>query len=254
MFNLHLDISMDERSDRRIAKRGFVEEDIKWFSDEAVLKLQTAQEELEWLLNRGYKTESVINLIGGRYQFSARQRNALQRSTASAALRDQRKIKMLPYEDAKDGEIYIDGFNLIITLEVAFSGGVLVIANDGTIRDIAGLRGTYSLIDKTEKALNCIGKVLEELRVPRVKFLLDAPVSNSGRLKCRILEHASQWRTDVEVELVPNADHILFNMERVVSSDSIILDKCISWFNISKKIVEEYVGEARVVNLSGNRC
>lgn len=250
---MDLGILIDEKSERKVVKRGFVEEDTRWFSAEAIPKLQKAQEELEWLLNRGYKTDAVIGLIGDRYQFSIRQRNALQRATAPRDIREKRKNKVIPYASINDKSIYIDGFNLIITLEVALSGGVLIVANDGTIRDIAGLRGTYSVIDKTDKALELIGLVFQELKIQSAKFFLDSPVSNSGRLKGRILEHAVHWDTKIEVELVPNADHILIDMERVVTSDSIILDKCISWLNLSRIIVEKYIEGANIVNLSDQK-
>lgn len=100
---------------------------------------------------------------------------------------------MLPLECAKDGCLNIDGFNLIITLEVALSGSPILLGKDGVFRDLAGLRGTYRLIDKTDTALNLIGKILRELNVPWVRFYLDSPVSNSGRLKSKILGLSEQW-------------------------------------------------------------
>jgi hypothetical protein len=235
---------------QKVVRRGFDEEDERWFSEEAVLKLKIAQEEIQWLLDRGYKIESIIKLIGDHYQFSIRQRNALQRATASTIDCKRRKLKSLDYTVAKDGAIYIDGFNLIITLEVALSGGVLIIANDGTIKDLAGLRGTYRIVDKTEKALELIGKEFMNLKAPHIKFFLDAPVSNSGRLRNRILEYAANWNFNTEVELVQNADTLLCDMERIVTSDSIILDNCISWFNITRKIINDYIKDARFIDLS----
>ena len=53
---------------------------------------------------------------------------------------------------------------------------------DGNIRDLAGLRGTYKLIDKTDRAIDLIGQELEKLKVSKAVFYLDKPVSNSGRL------------------------------------------------------------------------
>ncbi|GIM28814.1 hypothetical protein CPJCM30710_14800 [Clostridium polyendosporum] len=239
-----------EISTRRVARRGFNIEDDKWFSEESVSKMQIAQEEIEWLLNRGYNVNAVMDLVGGKYQFSARQRDALKRSTSIKDKYEKRNLTLLPYLAVKDGIIYIDGFNLIITLEVALSGGTLILGNDGTIRDLAGLRGTYRLIDKTDKSLELIGKMFNELKAPHVRFFLDAPVSNSGRLKTRILQHGECWNFATEVELVPNADPILAKMERVVTTDSIILDECISWFNISRKIINDYIKDAKIVNLS----
>lgn len=237
----------------RLARRGFNVEDEKWFSVEAVSKMQIAQEEIEWLLNRGYNINAVMELVGGRYQFSVRQRDALKRSTSTRDKYEKRASTLLPYLDVKDGIVYIDGFNLIITLEVALSGGTLILANDGTIRDLAGLRGTYRLIDKTDKSLELIGRMFNELKASHVKFFLDAPVSNSGRLKTRILQHGECWDFVTEVELVPNADPILAKMGRVVTTDSIILDECISWFNISGKIINDYIKDAKIINLSGKR-
>ena len=60
-------------------------------------------------------------------------------------------------------------------------------------QSLARIRGTYRLIDKTYDAINLIGKALKELNVPMVNFYLDSPVSNSGKLKSKILEYSEQW-------------------------------------------------------------
>jgi len=247
----HKEILVDTSYNPKIVKRGSDPQDYKWFSKEAIVKLQKAQQEVEWLLGRGYNIVSVTEFVGNSYQFSLRQRNALQRSTSSKELSEKRKAKEIPLTKAKDGIIYIDGFNLIITLEVALSKGILIRGNDGAIRDIAGLRGTYRVIDNTEKALKLIGKTINDLGVPKVKIFLDAPVSNSGRLKSRILSHSEGWNSITEVELVPNADRILVDLPRVITSDSMILDCCKSWFNLTNKVIERYIEEANIIDLSG---
>lgn len=237
----------------RSVKRGTDPQDSRWFSTEAILKLQRAQEELEWLLNRGYNNKSVMNMIGNHYQFSLRQRNALVRSTSSREKRNSRKEKCVTLASCRDNCIYIDGFNLIITLEVALSGGILVLCNDGTMRDLAGLRGTYSVIDKTDFALNLIGKELSNTHISKAKFFLDAGVSNSGRLKKFILEHAEKWNTRVEVELMQHVDAFLATKERIVTSDSIILDKCKSWVSLGRNIIGNYIPDGKIIDLSGKK-
>jgi hypothetical protein len=234
----------------KITRRGYDDEDSKWFSDESIEQLATAQQEIQYLLDRGYKMKPVIEMVGGHYQFSARQRTALQRATSAQLKYDKRRSTMLDFDEADKGCINVDAFNLIITLEVALSGSVLVLGKDGVLRDLAGLRGTYSIIDKTDAALSLIGRTLKKLSVPSVKFYLDSPVSNSGRLKAKILEHAHEWGIHTEAELVPNADVVLDKMERIVTSDSIILDRCGSWFNMSRKIVEDYIIDAWIVSLN----
>jgi hypothetical protein len=233
-----------------IVRRGFNEHDPLFFSkEEAVQMLKVAQEEIEWLIGRTYRIDSALEFVSNHYQFSSRQRIALLRATATELQVQNRKSKLLPITSMKDSGIYIDGFNLIINLEVALSSSVSILGRDGVIRDLAGLRGTYRLIDKTDKALELIGLTFKELQVPSVKFLLDAPVSNSGRLRNRILEHARAWNIPAEVELVPNPDSILSRLGRVITGDSVILDECISWFNLLRFIIEDKVKEALVIDL-----
>lgn len=231
-------------------KRGFDAEDIRWFSEESIKMLRIAQEEVQWLLDRNYKIQPVIEFVGNHYQLSARQRAALQRATSSSIEYEKRKNTMLPINAAKEDTLFIDGFNLIITLEVALSGSVLVLGKDGVIRDLAGLRGTYRIIENTDRALELIGKAFKELKVPKAIFYLDSPVSNSGMLKKKILEYSDLWNIPVKVELVPNSDTILANMDRVVTGDSIILNNCKGWFNLGVKIVEKYIDNAWIVDLS----
>ena len=119
------------------------------------------------------------------------------------------------------------------------SDSLLLKCMDGTVRDLAALRGTYRLIDKTDKAIMLIGKALEDSKIGKAIFYLDAPVSNSGRLKQRIIDLLSQFTFEVEVEVINNVDSVLENLENVITGDAIILDKCVSWINLNVKLVEE---------------
>jgi len=231
-------------------KRGFDSNDSRWFSPEALHLLLKAQEEVQWLLDRGYKPEPVIEFTGSHYQLSSRQRSALQRASCALVQYNKRKASLLPFESAKDGCIFIDGFNLIILLESALSGSPVILGHDGVYRDLAGVRGSYRLIDETDTALELLGQCLAELRVPEAVFYLDRPVSNSGRLRNRILEYAQKWNIPVRVDLVPNPDVILTGMGRIVTGDSVILDQCTGWFNLPQKIIDEYVKTAWIVGFN----
>lgn len=156
-------------------------------------------------------------------------------SQESIDIRKKKEIK----GSLENKTVYIDGFNIIITLKVALSNSTILKCMDGTVRDLAGLRGTYKLIDKTDTAINLIGQKLEELKIDKAVFYLDSPVSNSGRLKIRMLELLNRYSFGVEVELVNNADVVLEKLDNVITSDAIILDKCMSWVNLGLKIVNE---------------
>lgn len=234
----------------KVSKRGFCEDDKRWFSNKEIIRLKKAQEEIRYLIDRDYKMSSVVTFVGDRYQFSIRQRDALKRATSTSEKVVYRKNKILSIDKIKEGPIYIDGFNLIITIEVALSKGTLIFCDDDNIRDIAGLRGTYKIIDKTDIALDIIGQFLENAKAKEVIIYLDSPVSNSGKLKSKIMNHAKKWNFNIHVELVNNADIILEKSDRVVSSDSVIIDKCISYFNLNKSIINQYIKSAELIDLS----
>ena len=126
----------------------------------------------------------------------------------------------------------------------------MIVGSDENIRDLAGLRGTYKIIDKTIKALELIGRCLDDNNCRKAIFYLDSPVSNSGSLKYEILEAAKKWNTDVEVDLVNNADVILEKLDNVVSSDAVIIDKCGSYFNLSREIIEKYIDVNNIIDLN----
>jgi hypothetical protein len=233
----------------KIVKRGYLPNDEKEFSSESVQKLYRAGHDLYYLLNQGYNIKGASVFVGNHYLLSERQRQALVRAISSA-----KNIKFRRDKEVKsnlEGSIVnIDGFNTIITLEVALSESVLLKCMDGTIRDLAGLRGTYRLIDKTQIAIMLIGEMLEKNKVGKAIFYLDAPVSNSGKLKERILELLNEFSFDVQVENINNVDANLEIADNVITSDAIILDKCKSWINLNKKIIESNIGNYSYIDFS----
>jgi hypothetical protein len=48
----------------------------------------------------------------------------------------------------------------------------------------------------------------------------------------------------VDAEVVPNPDAILARADNVVSSDSTVLDRCGSWLNLTRFIVDRHVPSA----------
>lgn len=228
--------------------RGAHPEDARLFAPAAVAKLRTACEEAAYLLSRGYAERSVVDVVGRRHELEARQRLALQRSMCSEAQRTARLAKRVEASRARGQRLAIDGFNLIIGLEVALSGGVLLRGYDQALRDLAGLRGSYRLVAETERALELIAELAHELRPAELHFLLDAPVSNSGRLRACLLEHASAFALPVTVDLVPDPDRELARREYVVSSDALVLDRAESVVDLLTPAVARVPG-AWVVEL-----
>ncbi len=229
----------------QVVKRGYVPSDEKEFKGEALGILRNAGEDLFYLLNRNYKIKGASTLIGNHYSLSERQRLALVRSISSKQDLETRQAKecLTPPK-----EVAIDGFNTIITLEVALSGSLLIQGMDGTIRDLAGLRGTYRIIDKTPLAIGYLLETLEQKGVKEAHIFLDAPVSNSGRLKTLISELSAAYSVEVQVEVINEVDSILSTMSGVISSDAIILNHCNSWWNLGKEIIENKLPNSWLVD------
>ena len=149
--------------------------------------------------------------------------------------------------DLEGKEVWIDGFNTIITLEVLLSDSILFSCMDGTIRDLAALRGTYRLIPETEKAILMLFELLQEAEVSRVNILLDQPVSNSGRLKTCMAEIGEEYPFALDIQILREVDRDLYDKELVITSDSIILDHCISWVNLTRGCLDRLHVEAKQV-------
>lgn len=232
-----------------VVKRGYSPDDDKEFGSQAIEMLRRAGCDLGYLLNRGYHMKGASVFVGNHYLLSERQRLALVRAVSadrSIEMRKAKEVAAIP----EGCTVNIDGFNTVITLEVALSGSVLLKCMDGTIRDLAALRGTYRLIDKTDRAIRLIGKMLDESKIGKAVFYLDAPVSNSGRLKNRILDLLKNCGFEVQVEVIHHVDGVLEKLDHVVTSDAIILDKCISWINLNGRIMEAMAGDYSYVDLS----
>lgn len=233
----------------KIVMRGYEPKDILEFGSEAAEKLNKAAEELYYLVCRGYDMKSASTFVGNHYLLSERQRMALARMISPIEMLNHRRNIELSL-DTPPKKIWVDGFNIIITLEVALSGSLLIEGMDGTIRDLAGLRGTYRVVDKTVQAVELFLEHLEKLQIQEVVLCLDQPVSNSGRLRGLLLEKAENRPFQLEVELMPNVDVFLSTKDCVVTTDAIILNHCGSWCNLARWIITHSIPQAWIFGLN----
>lgn len=223
-----------------MSRRGYVPEDEKQFTGKQLELLKKAADEVQFLLDQGYDVKPVTIFVGNHYLFSERQRLALARTVSSREWIQKRRTKELLQNgpDSLPECVHVDGFNMIITLEVALSGSPVFYCRDSVLRDLAGLRGTYRVIDKTQRAVELILEQLDLLNISEACFYLDAPVSNSGRLSGLILQCAGEYHVSVKTQIIPDVDRVLEQSEGVVSGDAIILNRCKSWLNMMPAIVE----------------
>ncbi|MHC4791500.1 MAG: DUF434 domain-containing protein [Planctomycetota bacterium] len=225
--------------------------DAKLFGPAAINDLRSAIADFSLLLTKGYADKSALKLVGDKFSLTQRQRLAIMRSACSDQhlnLRNQHRIEI---ENLANKPITIDGYNVLITIEAAMSGGVIFKGRDGCFRDLASIHGTYRKVTETIPAVRLIGKFLEEIGITDCIWLLDSPVSNSGRLKTLIGELAQKIGWNWQVELLTSPDTKLIKSDRIVaSSDSIVLDGCKRWVNLARAIIEKKIANAKVIDLS----
>ncbi len=231
------------------ARRGFMPTDKRDFAEKALPVLRKAAQEIYFLINRGYPVTSTTRFVGDRYQLSERQRLALARTVSpqsSILSRKSRQVQSISGET-----VFIDGFNVLIGLEIAFSDSMLFKCMDSTVRDLGGLHGTYRLIPQTDLAIKALLRSLNELGPSKAVIYLDKPVSNSGRLRQRILDLSQEKDISFELEVCMHeqVDSILKTKPLIASADAIILDECGGWFNLAKYIVQTQIGQYDYVDI-----
>jgi hypothetical protein len=232
--------------------RGRHPQDEGLFAADQEASLRAAVADLSWLLSRGYASPSSLKLAGDRYDLAVRQRVAVARSACSDEGLAGRLGRRMDVHALAGRELAIDGYNLLITVESALAGGVILGGRDSTYRDLASVHGSYRSMAETTPALELIGRSLDSLGVRAARWMLDSPVSNSGRLRQRMLDlaHANGWAWSVE--LIQNPDKALIAGDLpVVTSDSVVLEGCRAWTNLARHIIDTHVSGAWVVDLSG---
>jgi hypothetical protein len=257
--------------------------DAELFVPAVLPRLREAVADFSLLLTKGYAEKSALKLVGDHFSLTQRQRLAVMRSSCSDQRRQSRLARRVSVEASAGQPLAIDGYNLLITIEAALSGGLIFQGRDGCFRDLASIHGTYRKVEETVPALRLIGEFLTEIRVSRVEgvgtpnavdrvwepfppsnrgqdardtsaapvlWLLDSPVANSGRLKALIgqLAHESNWPWEIRLTISPDAE--LSKMDTiVVSTDSVVLDACARWTNLAAEIIVHRLPQTTVIDL-----
>jgi hypothetical protein len=222
-----------------------------YFSGQHVLRLQKAIYELCWLFDRGYSRHSSIKLVGDHHQLRQRQRVAIGRIACSENSKNNRNSKCLDLSDVKNRHLIIDGFNLIITLESAMAGALLLRCYDGCIRDLASVHGTYRQVSETKSVIELVGRALAVFEPASVQWLFDKPVSNSGRLAQLVRKMANTHNWNWQADLLDNPDQTIKASDKIaITSDSVILDSVEYWLNLTTYLLEDSFQDAWLLDFS----
>jgi len=188
--------------------------------------LQQAAEDFRYLLNRLYSRKASLELVGNRYQLNSDQRHLLHRGVFSNEDSQRRKAKKIPLSRIRNKELAIDGYNVLITLESGLAGKLLVLGDDGFVRDISGLSGDFKKSKTTDEALQLIFNALRKTTPRNTLFLFDAPISKSGTLAQEVRHRMKQEGLPGDAQAIKVPEKILIGFPGVVAtSDAAIIDR-----------------------------
>ena len=142
----------------------------------------------------------------------------------------QRKVKIIKISDITNKTVFIDGYNVLISVEAIFDHqyDTLIMCDDGILRDTKAVFGKYKINTSTEPSLNIIMDILSKQNPAHVNFYYDSPVSKSGELanltdsiiRSHKLDGCALTKQNVDSELIKQS-----NKGIVATSDGPIIDK-----------------------------
>jgi hypothetical protein len=202
--------------------------------------LWKAADDFRFLLNRGYPRDASLQLIGNRYNLDNDNRHLLRRGVFPAALAEQRKNKQVSLKKIRGQRLAIDGYNCLITLESALKGKTVLLADDVFIRDISGVSGTYRESPATTQALDLIMDLLIAAAPAEVLFLLDAPISGSGKLAARVRDLLRERGIAGDAQAVKVPERIMVGYQGIIAtSDTALIDQSNQVFDWAGYLIKE---------------
>jgi hypothetical protein len=197
-----------------------------------------AASDLRWLLSRGYPKEASLTLVGNKFGLPKPLREVLKRGVLPPEVAESRKSKRVEPLALKGERVGLDGHNVLITLSSALKGEVVLLGDDGFIRDIAGVSSSFKVDENGERAIKLILDTLKELQVKEVLFLLDAPMSHSRELAKRLNEEFRNLGLKGYCEALINPEKILEEFDGIVcTADGHLIDRTKRVFDLAGYII-----------------
>jgi len=185
-----------------------------------------ATEDFRYLLNRGYPRKAALELVGNRYELTFDERHLLHRGVFSSTDSQARGKKIISIKEVQNKDLAIDGHNVIITIEAGISGRPLILGDDGFIRDISGLSGSFKKTETTEKVIQFIFNAIKKMKPRQTLFLFDAPISMSGKLAQEIRNQLKKENLPGDAMALKVPEKILNGFLGVIAtSDTAIIDR-----------------------------
>jgi hypothetical protein len=164
------------------------------------------------------------------------ERHLLHRGVFSIADLGSRRKKKISAKEVENKNLAIDGHNVIITIEAGIKGWPLILGDDGFIRDISGISGSFKKTETTGKAIQFIINVIKRIRP------FDAPISMSGILAQEVRSHLKSDHLPGDALAVKVPEKILIGFHGVVAtSDTAIIDQSNRVLDLAGYILRQHL-------------
>ena len=204
---------------------------------------QKAAEDFRYLLTRGYPRMAALGWVGNRYGLTSDERHLLHRGVFSNKDSETRRKKIASLKEIRTKDFAIDGHNVLITIEAGLSGRPLILGDDGFIRDISGLSGSFKRTEITEKAIVLIIDAIKIIRPRQTLFLFDSPISRSGELAQEVRSHLKREELPGDALAVKVPEKILIEINGIIAtSDTALMDQVPKVFDLAGHIIKKDIG------------
>jgi len=205
-----------------------------------------------FLLNKSYPRKAALDLAGNRHDLTAMERMLLSRGLFG----QQEALGRLKKREMGSGWqrelLVVDGHNVQITIESHIEGRLLLKANDGALRDLAGLSSRYSMTETSDMVVDMVFRFFEIFRPDKVLFLFDEPMSRSGELAAIYRERLFKTKISGEARAVPVPERE-FPYEACVSagSDRAVIDCSVRWMDLACRVIDYFCSPQITADFSG---
>jgi hypothetical protein len=199
--------------------------------------LRSAARDARYLVDRGYPKESSIRFVSDHYRLPEEQRFVLTRVVVSSYTAKTRRDKIQPVEALLGRALFIDGYNVLITVESLLGVKPVYLCDDGFLRDIQGIFRSYRRSDLTLPALEAIFDLIASACPAEVEVLLDQQISMSGQLAELMRRIMAEYEVPGTARTARDVDFQLKEMNGVIATaDGSIIDAMASVTDIPGEI------------------
>jgi len=203
--------------------------------------LYQAAADFFFLLNKAYPRTAALDLVGNRYNLDAQERMLLSRGLFSQKESLARRRKQEKGPRWQRELLVVDGHNVQITIESCIEGKPLLKANDGALRDLAGLSYRYRMTETSNVALDMVFRFFREFPPTEVLFLFDEPMSRSGELASTYRQRLIKQGISGEARVAPVPENEFpYDSCIAASSDRAIVDSSSNWMDLACRIIEYF--------------